>query len=254
MSRSRSKQMEFVRHFEGAQVLDGLLDLAGTPHDSLTVLAHMRQAHAEGRPPSEVIPSLFEREPRFESPELARRFFQNLLGLWDLVEEGKPVRLEDGPRPPRPKKQKVEPPAVFAPGEPDAAFVEAAWRYLEDDEKARARLHDAFENRQDALLGELDAAGLTDEGYAVARHLLFELHAMLELGWPQGVTSVPPEALRGTGTELPPVPMAIAAYADEALFEAEQDEEHPLAPEELTRVRSLVKHGMAALWGARKGK
>ncbi|HEX8538288.1 MAG TPA: hypothetical protein VF664_12540 [Cystobacter sp.] len=254
MSRSRSKQMEFIREFEGAQVLDGLLELAGVQHDSLTVLAHMRQAPAEGRPPSAVIPSLFEREPRFESPELARRFFQNLLGLWDLVREGKQVRLEDGPRPPRPKKQKGEPPAAFAPGEPDTAFVEAAWRYLEDDEKARTRLHDSFENRQDALLGELDAAGLTDEGYAVARHLLFELHAMLELGWPRGVAGVPPEALRGTGTQLPPVPMALAAYADEALFEAEHDEEHPLAPEELTRVRSLVKRGLAALWEARKGK
>ncbi|WP_095979125.1 hypothetical protein [Melittangium boletus] len=254
MSRSRSQKMEFVHHFEGAPVLDELLALAGTSHDSLTVLAHMRQAHAEGRSSQDVVPHLFDREPRFGSPELARRFFQNLLGLWDLVAEGKPVRLEEGPRPPRPKKEKVDPPAPFAPGEPDTAFVEAAWRYLEDDDKGRTRLHDVFENRQDALLGELDAAGLTDEGYAVARHLLFELHAMLELGWPQGMASVPPEALRGPGTEASPVPTALTAYADEALFEAEQDEEHPLTPEELTRVRSLVKRGTAALWGARKGK
>jgi hypothetical protein len=255
MSRSRSKRMDFVHEFEGAQVLDGLLDLAGTSHDTLTVLTHMRQAHAEGRPSREVIPSLFEREPRFESPELARRLFQNLLGLWDLVEEGKSVRLEDGPRPPRPKKQKAEAPRPFAPGEPDTAFVEAAWRYLEDDEKARTRLHDAFENKQDALLGELDAAGLTDEGYAVARHLLFELHAMLELGWPQGLASVASKAMRQElGTEAPPVPAALTAYADEALFEAEQDEEHPLSPEELEKVRPLVKRGTVALWSARKGR
>ncbi|MFL5354762.1 hypothetical protein [Archangium sp.] len=254
MSRSRSKRMDFVHHFEGAQVLDGLLDLAGSSHDSLTVLAHMRQAHAEGRSSRDVIPELFEREPRFGSPELARQLFQNLLGLWDLVEEGKPVRFEEGPREPRPKKQKVEAPRPFAPGEPDTAFVEAAWRYLEDDEKARTRLHHAFENKQDTLLGELDAAGLTDEGYGVARHLLFELHAMLELGWPQGLASVAPRAMTDAGMEASPVPPALAAYADEALFEAEQDEEHPLSPEELAKVRSLVKRGMAALWGARKGK
>ncbi|MGZ3460173.1 MAG: hypothetical protein ACXU86_16925 [Archangium sp.] len=254
MSRSRSKQMDFVHHFEGAQVLDGLLQLAGTSHDSLTVLAHMRQAHAEGRPSQEVIPSLFQREPHFDSPELARRLFQNLLGLWDLVQEGKSVRLEAGPREPRPKKQKVEPPRPFVPGEPDTAFVEAAWRYLEDDERARTRLHDAFENKQDPLLGELDAAGLTDEGYAAARHLLFELHAMLELGWPQGLASVAPEAMEDSGTEALPVPAALAAYADEALFEAEQDEEHPLSPEELAKVRTRVKRGLAALWSARKGK
>ncbi len=254
MSRSRSKRMDFVHHFEGPQVLDGLLELAGASHDSLTVLAHMRQAHAEGRASQEVIPSLFEREPRFESPELARRLFQNLLGLWDLVVEGKSVRLEEGPRPPRPKKQKVEAPKPFAPGEPDTAFVEAAWRYLEDDEKGRTRLHDAFENKQDALLGELDAAGLTDEGYAVARHLLFELHAMLELGWPQGLASVASKAMREeSGTEAPPVPAALTAYADEALYEAEQDEEHPLSPEELEKVRTLVKRGTVALWSARKG-
>lgn len=246
--------MEFVHHFEGAQVLDGLLELAGTSHDSLTVLAHMRQAHAEGCPSQEVIPGLFGHEPRFESPELARRLFQNLLGLWDLVQEGKQVRLEDGPRPPRPKKQKPEPPQPFAPGEPDPAFVETAWRYLEDDDKARTRLHDAFENKQDALLGELDGAGLTDEGYGVARHLLFELHAMLELGWPQGLASVAPAALEAPGMEAPSVPTALSAYADEALFEAEQDEEHPLSPEELVKVRPLVKRGLTALWSARKGK
>jgi hypothetical protein len=255
MSRPRNKQrMEFSHQFEGAPVLDGLLELAGSPHDSLTVLAHMRAAHAEGRTSQEVIPSLFEREPRFGSPELARRLFQNLLGLWDLVEEGKPVRLEEGPRPPRPKKEKVEPPPPFAPGEPDSAFVEAAWRYLEDDDKARTRLNDAFENKQDALLGALDAAGLTDEGYAAARHLLFELHAMLELGWPAGVASVAPKAMEDVGTEALPVPGALAAYADEALFEAEQDEEHPLSPEELAKVRTWVKRGQAALWGARKGR
>ncbi|WP_257457393.1 hypothetical protein [Archangium lipolyticum] len=254
MSRSRSKRMDFVHHFEGAQVLDGLLELAGTPHDSLTVLAHMRQAHTEGRPSGDAISGLFEREPRFESPELARRLFQNLLGLWDLVEEGKPVRLEEEPRAPRPKKQKTEAPRPFAPGEPDTAFVEAAWRYLEDDERGRTRLHDAFENKQDALLGALDGAGLTDEGYAVARHLLFELHAMLELGWPQGLASVAARAMEEPGTETPPVPAALTAYADEALFEAEQDEEHPLTPEELTKVRTLVKRGTVALWSARKGK
>lgn len=254
MSRSRSKPPEFVHHFEGAPVLDELLRLAGTSHDSLTVLAALKRAHAEGHASRDAIPALFPREPRFESPQLAQRLFQNLLGLWDLVQEGKAVRLEDGPRPPRPKKQKPPAPRPFAPGEPDAAWVEEAWQHLEDDERARTRLHDAFENKQDALLGGLDAMGLTDEGYGAARHLLFELHAMLELGWPQGVASVTPEVLEEQGTQTPGVPAALAAYVDEALFEAEQDEEHPLSPEELARVRALVQRGMGALWGARKGQ
>lgn len=253
MSRSRAKGPDFTHHFEGAETLDGLLDVSGSPFDSAEVLSRMQAAHAEGRPSSDVIPTLFEEEPRFPSPELARRLYQNLLGLWDLVEEGKPVRLDAGPREPRPKKVKPVAPPPFAPDEPSAEFVEAAWRYLEDDAKARARLHDAFTNRQDALLGALDAAGLTDEGYAAAHHLLFELHAMLELGWPAGVASVDPAEVEGSkGSEASPVPPALQSYVDESLFEAEQDEEQPLSPEELARVRPLVQRGLAALWRARK--
>jgi hypothetical protein len=253
MSRSRGKGPDFAPHFEGAQTLDGLLELAGSPCDTAEVLERMRSARAEGAPRDAVIPTLFDGEPHFPSPEVARRLFQNLLGLWDLVEEGKTVRLDEGPRPPRPKKVKPVAPKPFAPGEPSTEFVEAAWRYLEDDEKERTRRQHAFENRQDAMLGALDAAGLADEGYAVARYLLFELHAMLELGWPPGLVSVDPAALEKPGTEAPPVPQALAAYAEEALFEAEQDEEQPLSAEELARVRTLVRNGLAALWRARKG-
>lgn len=255
MSRSREKGPDFVHHFEGAQTLDGLLELAGSPCDTAEVLVRFQAAHAEGDASADVIPTLFEEEPRFGSPELARRLYQNLLGLWDLVEEGQPVRLEEGPREPRPKKVKPLPPVHFAPGEPSPEFVEAAWRYLEDDEKARTRLHHAFDNKQDGLLGALDGAGLTDEGYAAAHHLLFELYAMLELGWPAGVASVAPEEVEGdSGAVASPVPVALQSYADEALFEAEQDEEHPLPPEELARVRPLVQRGLAALWRARKGR
>ncbi len=253
MSRSRGRGPDFVPHFEGPQTLDELLELSGSPCDTAEVLARMQAAQAEGEPRDAVIPTLFEGEPHFASPEVARRLFQNLLGLWEMVGEGRPVRLDEGPRPPRPKKVKPVPPPPFAPGEPSAEFVEAAWRYLEDDEKERTRRQHAFENRQDALLGALDAAGLTDEGYAVARYLLFELHAMLELGWPPGLASVDPTVLEKPGTEVPPVPQALAAYAEESLFEAEQDEEQPLASEELARVRTLVRSGLSALWRARKG-
>ncbi|MCY1017241.1 hypothetical protein [Pyxidicoccus sp. MSG2] len=254
MSRSRDRGADFQRQFEGAQTLDGLLDLAGSPLDSAEVLARMQAARADGTPYSDLIPTFFEEEPHFPSPEIARRLYQNLLGLWDLVEEGKAVRLEDdGPRPPRPKKVKATPPTPFHPAEPTAEFVEAAWRYLEDDEKSRTRLTHSFENRQDALLGALDAAGLTDEGYGVARHLLFELYAMLELGWPPGLTAVSPAALEAD-TDAPPLPQPLQAYADEALFEAEQDEEQPLSSQELEAVRRLVRRGLAALWSARKGR
>ncbi|RYZ34289.1 MAG: hypothetical protein EOO71_39465, partial [Myxococcaceae bacterium] len=158
MSRSKDRGPDFIRQFEGAQTLDGLLELAGSPCDTAEVLERMRQARAEGDGANDVIPTLFAREPRFKDAELARRLYQNLLGLWDLVQEGKSVRLDDGPRPPRPKKERLQPPAPFHPDAPSAEFVEAAWRYLEDDDKARTRLMHAYENRQDGLLGALDAA------------------------------------------------------------------------------------------------
>ncbi|NVJ19382.1 hypothetical protein HV826_35315, partial [Myxococcus sp. AM010] len=100
MSRSRDRGEDFQRHFEGAQTLDGLLDLAGSGLDSAQVLERMRDARAAGTPPSDVIPGLFDEEPRFPSPEIARRLYQNLLGLWDWVAEGRHVRLEDEARPP----------------------------------------------------------------------------------------------------------------------------------------------------------
>jgi len=159
MSRSRDRGADFQRQFEGAQTLDGLLDLAGSPLDTAGVLARMQAARAEGTAYSDVIPTFFEEEPRFPSPDIARRLYQNLLGLWDLVEEGKAVRLDDGPRPPRPKKVKPSPPPPFHPGEPSAEFIESAWRYLEDDEKSRTRLTHAFENRQDAMRARLTPRG-----------------------------------------------------------------------------------------------
>jgi hypothetical protein len=117
-------------------------------------------------------------------------------------------------------------------------------------------LSHAFENRQDALLGFLDERGLSDDGYGCARHLLFELFAMIELGWPPGVANVELGDLEGStvGSGELPVPEALKAYADEVLFEAASDEETPLAGEELARVQDAVNRGLAALWRARRSK
>jgi hypothetical protein len=44
-----------------------------------------------------------------------------------------------------------------------------------------------------------------------------------------------------------------ASESDSYARSPEQDEERPLAAEELARVRPLVRRGLAALWHARKG-
>jgi hypothetical protein len=238
----------FEHRFEGSETLDGLLEIAGSALDTQDVLARLVAGHQAGAAAAEVIPTLFEVEPRFPNPEIARRLYQNLLGLWDLVSSGRKIELEPTARS-RPKRVRpVAPPPFDADQGPDTAFVEAAWRYLEDlpegDPRALQRLTHAFENREDALVQWLEEAGLDDDAYATVRYLLFELFAMLEIGWPSGVGAVTRQALEAAPEQVSgDVPPALRAYADEALFESELDD---------ARVPSLVYRGLNALWHARR--
>lgn len=235
----------FDRRFEGAPVLSELLELAGSPYAPDEVLEHFREAQKAGLAPNAIIPTLFPAEPRFEDPRLARRLFQNLLGLWDLA----PRKASLGTPGPRRKRPKPVPPAPFGNGAPTPDWVESALRYLKQNPPGRQRLLHSFDNRQDALVTFLDEGGLSDEGYGVLWRLAFELHAMLELGCGAAPGRVDPAALmaspEGEG------PSALLLYADEALFEAEQNEEAPVPAEERAALREWVRKLVAALWAAR---
>jgi hypothetical protein len=247
LSRS-DKRADFAPRFEGREALEALLAVAGCPLDAAEVMERFQQAVHEGRERSAVIPELFTAEPRFSDPALARKLYENLFGLWGLVVDGKPIRLElPAPAPALPLPVRPQP---FGDA-PDDAWVDAAWRYLESlDGRSAERLEHAFENRQDALGTFLDEADLSDNAFPQARSLLFELWAMLEVGWPQGLAPVTATALAAARSEE--MPGALRRYAEEALFEAEQDEAAPLNPEELAQVRRAVDTGLAALWGARR--
>ncbi|HME91490.1 MAG TPA: hypothetical protein VKE49_08705 [Myxococcaceae bacterium] len=248
-----AREHGFVRRFEGRQVLAGLLDVAGSPYSPEQVVERMREGYARGEAPSSVIPGLFPLEPRFPDPSYAKQLYQNLLGLWDLVGSGDPLSLDRGQRSPRPRKQKPSAPTPFGAQGPDDAFVETAWRYLEDlDKRGRDRLQDAFENRQDALRGFLEEQGLSDSAFACARHLVFELFAMIALGWPPGTRPVLRSELEGEQVAQEDAPPALRDYAEEALFEAAQEDEEPLRGEELARVREVVARSLLALWAARR--
>ncbi len=237
----------FDRRFEGVTVLAGLLEVAGSPFGPDDVLAHFRQARAAGLTPGDVIPGLFPEEPRFAEPDTARRLFQNLLGLWDLSTG--PVSLALPGR--RPRKPTPVPPQPLGGTPPTAAWVESARGYMEADGRTRLRLLHSFENRQDGLLTFLDEEPLSDEGYGVLRRLAFELHAMLELGCGTAPARVDPAALKGSpGSEGGPA--AFFSYADEALLEAEQEEEAPVPAGETAALRGWMKKLVAALWAARR--
>ena len=245
------------RHFEGRARLAALLKKAGSPVDSEDVAEGFAQAQKDGLAPADVMPELFDGEPRFEKAADARALYSNLLGLWDLVASG--AKLDLAAPPPREKKPKPIPVPAPPPfeGEPDAAWVESAWRYLEAcSPKELTRLEHAFENRQDALLywleQEWDAAlasgtALTDDAFGVVRGVCFELFALLHLGRAKGWPRVKPEALEaGAGTP----PAALAAWAEELVFDATQDEARALSAAETEQLRRLVPRALAALWDA----
>ncbi|HTS80920.1 MAG TPA: hypothetical protein VMH40_10010 [Myxococcaceae bacterium] len=249
--RGRSER-DFVHRFESAEVLAELLGVAGSTLDPEEVLRRFRAGRAEGAQAAEVIPGLLPDPPRFPDPDLARRLFQNLLGLWDAAASPS-FRLHAEVRSPRPRP----PERVTAPGRPgprgiDAAYVGAVRAWLAADRRARDRLADSFENRQDALLGSLDERGLSDEGWGVLRQLAFELHAVLEHADGAAPASVPPEALEGDPSTKGPG--ELSGLVDQALARAEQDGTGPVPATERDAVRTLGRQLLGALWQARAGR
>ena len=246
MKRKR-RAADFELRLESAEELGSLLAVAGSPLDSDAVLARFRTGRSEGLQSSEVIPSLFPEPPRFANPEVARRLFQNLLGLWDASAD--PAFRLPTSRPRRATVPRVVRPGRAGPGGPDLPYLQAVRAWLAVDARGRARLHDSFENRQDTLLGSLDERGLSDEGWAVLRHLAFEVHAVLELADGAAPASVPPVAL--AGTPVTNLPVELQGLVDQALASAEQDLAEPVPESERAEIRALSRQVLGALWAAR---
>lgn len=243
--------MRLARHFEGKSTLDQLLKASGCLMSTEQIAGRMLQAQQQGQQPALVIPKLFEGEPRFPDPSAAARLYGNLLGLWDLLSAHPNLDLERPPAQFPPKSR--EPPPAFGEAGPDGTWVAACFTYLEGlDKNGLNRLQHSFENRQDALLGYLEEQTLTDDGFDTARQLLFELFAMIKLGWPPGIRSVFRAELEGEAATQ--IPEALWSYAKEVLFEAETDEKSPLSSDEASRLRTLIEHGLRAIWNARVAK
>lgn len=246
--RRRRDAPELLHRFESTEVLAELLTIAGAPLEPEEVLRRFRGGRAEGAEANEVIPTLFSEAPRFPDPEVARRLFQNLLGLWD-ASASPGFRLAARASVPRPRPEKVPPPGPPRPTGPDRDYVEAVRAWLATDGRARDRLADSFENRQDALLGSLDERRLSDEGWGVLRQLAFELHAVLEHADGAAPASVPPEALEGD--PVAKVPVELIGLVDQALAPSEQDGSGPVPAGERESIRTLGRRVLGALWEAR---
>lgn len=234
---------DIERAFEGRTVLDSLLAESGSLADTQDVASAMTQAIQEKVPAAAVIEALWDDEPRFSSPQQAARLFGNLLGLYDLIANGRVIDLSVAAA--RQPKRKAERPAPFGADGPDDAYLQAALEYLADFPKEKQRLEHMFENRQDALLSWLDGTGLSDEAFGLARQLLVEVFAVLELGG-RAVPVIHPTEFETQSTATP-APQALLEGVEDALSEAGSDETQPLAEAEVESLRKILGWAVAAM-------
>ncbi|MGA8892052.1 MAG: hypothetical protein WB493_10820 [Anaeromyxobacteraceae bacterium] len=246
--RSREAPEATAGGYEGPEVLAALLARAGCPHSTEEVAEHFRIAAAAGEPRSDVIPALFPDEPRFDSPDAARRLYANLFGLWDRVAAGLGVDADAPavaePLPAAPDRGSVEG-RVLPPD-----FVEACWRWLAAlPGREMTRLRDRFQNLQpdlDAWLGEVE---VPESGGLAAHDLVFETWAMMDRAFDDRLGDVEWKELRDLEAEPPAlesVQPALAAYVAEQLDNLE-DEDEGFGLAERAQVERVIASAGAAL-------
>jgi hypothetical protein len=230
---------DLSRVYEGAPVLEALLAAVGAPHPAEAVKALFKEAQLAGALPSEVFPGLFEAEPKFASPEAARRLYGNLFGLWDRIAAG---QLDE----PRSRSEKAAPPPPIPPPPevegaliPDG-FVQAALGALTTlPEKERTRQRDRFEQRESELCDAIRQMNLSPGAEQAGLDLAFEV--WLLCGWSLGA-----RAGRCDFSALQkPTPQgsqpALDRFIAEWLGEAELDEEEPLSASERQKLEPLLR-------------
>lgn len=239
--------------YEGPEVLTALLVKAGSPHAAEEVAARFQKAQAAGDDRSAAIPGLFPDEPRFASPDDARRLYGNLFGLWARVQAGLGAR-DDAPAlaPPPPAVPAFEPlPERGSQGgdvlEPEV--VDGMWRLLADaSPRELQRRRDRFMNVQPDLAAWLESLPLPDAGLLTLQDLAFEAWAMFDHAFGERLGMVEFRDLRDLEKEPPPlseVQPALAEYLVEQLdLAAEED------PAFDAETRAQVERGLSTVAAA----
>ncbi len=222
------------REYEGPERLAELLGTSGCELTLEEVIDEFACAVEEGTQAAEIIPLLWEAEPKFASAAAARRTFANLFGLWDEVAEGQTGELLPLPA--------LDPTAPLTP-----AFVERAWQRLEDqDDRALARDRDAFDNVQ-ADVGAFvfeQTQQLGDLAVGVALDLAFELwwlcrEARGEVASIPRVTLVAAHA-EPDDPESEPEP-ALARLVTTTLWEQAAESEAALPEDTIPRIERVLR-------------
>lgn len=239
--------------YEGPEVLAALLAKAGSPHGTDEVADRFRRALAAGEPRSAIIPGLFPDEPRFATPDEARRLYGNLFGLWARLAAG--LGANDDAPALVPEPPELEPAAEPVPERGSQLgdvltpeLVEAIWRVLADaSPRDLQRRRDRFTNVQPDLAAWLESLPLTDVAILTLEDLAFEAWAMFDHAFGERLGTVEFRDLRELEQEPPPlgeVQPALAAYLAEQLDLAADEDPTFDAPSRAQVERALA--GVAA--------
>jgi hypothetical protein len=203
---------ELDRHFEGNAVLNELLAQAGSLADAQDVYGAFVEAVQINAPPAAVIEALWEDEPRFASPQIAKRTFSNLLGLYDAVLAGSPKEALGLASSPKKHTRRIELPEPLVNGDITPAQLDAYLQYLDDRQQERTRLLHQFDNTWNEPLALLEAEVESDEVWGVLIAIGGTLYAVSQLA------KLPPRhtrtfLLEDTGQ----LPDAIVDYVEDTL-------------------------------------
>jgi hypothetical protein len=241
--------------YEGPEVLAALLTRAGSPFDVEEVTARFAAAVAAGEPRGVVITSLFEEEPRFDSPEDARRLYGNLFGLWGRISEGRGPH-DDAPEmvpEPSPELPPLPERGSGAGNSPPSDVVDGVWRQLAAISPRDAqRMRDRFANLQPELGAWLDELPYSDSAVSAILELAFETWAMFDQAFGERVAVASWSELRSLEREPPPLEAdhpALAAYVSEQLDNL-SDEDPNFGPQERAQVERALAAVTAALANA----
>lgn len=240
--------------YEGPEVLGALLTRAGSPFDVDEVAARFAAAIAADEKRAAVIPTLFEEEPRFASPEDARRLYANLFGLWARIVDGRGPRddapeLAPEPTPPPPPATLPLPERGTVPGSsPTSDVVDGVWRQLAASaERDVRRLRDRFANTQPELDAWIEELDLSDPAVVPVHELAFETWAMFDQCFGERLGVAEWGELRSLESEPPPLEAdhpALAAYVSEQLDNLSDEDANFGASERAEVERALA--GVAA--------
>lgn len=226
----RASETTIPHLHEGPEVLSVLLARAGSRYGAEDVIQLFRKARAAGQEASDVIPTLFEREPRVGSPDEAKRLYGNLFGCWDeaQADEDPAERSSDPPEPEQAAVERALPPRGEARGSSLTLWiVESVWKHLDSiSDGDRKRLRHRFENAQPDLVAWLDSITLTETGALAVHDLAFEIWAMFDVAFGDRLGTASFRDLQSLEAEPPPIEAvqpALLDYVEEVLDLAVED-------------------------------